>query len=127
MTQRPPIRIVLDEEAFRALVAGAVASFPTLSDRNVEIILSDIGFDRMMDGGFRKAIERAWAQSLMRIVHLGDVVKTKGGKTFAVERIEDGPERGVYIFSGPREDVLAGECHVTGWEIAERLRAAFRS
>jgi hypothetical protein len=48
MTQRPPIRIVLDEEAFRALVAGAVASFPTLGDRNVEIILSDIGFDRML-------------------------------------------------------------------------------
>jgi hypothetical protein len=62
----------------------------------------------------------------MRIVHLGDVVKTKGGKIFAVARIEDSPERGVYIFSGPREDVLAGEAHATGWEIAERLRAAVR-
>jgi hypothetical protein len=66
----------------------------------------------------------AWAQSLMRIVHLGEVVKTKGGKIFTVARIEDGPEPQVSIFSGPRQDVLAGEAHATGWEIAERMRRA---
>jgi hypothetical protein len=33
-----------------------------------------------------------------------------------VERIEEGPELGVYVFSGSRDDVLAGEAHVTGWE-----------
>ena len=58
----------------------------------------------------------AWAQSLMRVVHLGEQVRTKSGKLFTVARIEESPERGVYIFSGPRDDVIAGEAHVTGWE-----------
>jgi hypothetical protein len=37
-------------------------------------------------------IEWAWAQSLMRFVHLGEQVRTKGGKLFTVQRIEEGPE-----------------------------------
>jgi hypothetical protein len=63
-------------------------------------------------------IERAWAQSLMRFVHLGEQARTKSGKLFTVARIEEGPEPKVYIFSGPHDDVIAGEAHATGWELA---------
>jgi hypothetical protein len=42
-------------------------------------------------------------QSLMRFVHLGEQVRTKGGKLFTVQRIEEGPEPKVYTFSGPRD------------------------
>ena len=65
-----------------------------------------------------RGIRRAWAQSLMRFVHLGEQVRTKSGKLFTVQRIEEGPERGVYVFSGSRDDVIAGEAHATGWELA---------
>jgi hypothetical protein len=40
-----------------------------------------------------------------------------------VARIEEGPDPEVYIFSGPRDDVIAGEAHATGWEL-ERPEAA---
>ena len=67
-----------------------------------------------------KNLERAWAPSLMRFVHLGEQVCTRGGKLFTVARIEEGPDPKVYIFSGPRDDVIAGEAHATGWELERR-------
>jgi len=53
----------------------------------------------------------------MRFVHLGEQVRTKGGKLFTVQQIEEGPEPKVYVFSGPRDDVIAGEARATGWEL----------
>jgi hypothetical protein len=43
-----PIRVVIDEAKFRELVAGKVASCWTGSHQ-VEIILADIGWQRMID------------------------------------------------------------------------------
>jgi hypothetical protein len=58
----------------------------------------------------------AWSIGARCHVSLGDRVKTRGGMVFDVERIEPGPEEGVYIFSG--EAIDGGEHHVTGNEIA---------
>lgn len=48
MTARPVIRAVIDEAAFRDLVAGRVATLRTADGGRVEIILSDIGWSRML-------------------------------------------------------------------------------
>jgi hypothetical protein len=45
MTQ--PIRVRLDEAGFRELVAGKVVRLVTTDGTGVELILADIGFDRM--------------------------------------------------------------------------------
>jgi hypothetical protein len=42
-----PIRFALDEKQFRQLVKGQVLRLTALDGTLVEIILSDIGFDRM--------------------------------------------------------------------------------
>ena len=42
------IRIALDESQFRRLVAGQVVSFKTSSEVEVECILSDIGWPKML-------------------------------------------------------------------------------
>lgn len=43
----PPLRVVLDEADFRALVSGQVVATQTATGRLVQIILSDIGWDAM--------------------------------------------------------------------------------
>jgi hypothetical protein len=47
-----PIRIRLDEAAFRQLVAGDVVTLPGAKGETVALILEDIGWDRMI-----KAVE----------------------------------------------------------------------
>lgn len=43
------IRIVLDEREFRDLVRGKVAKTRSSQGEDVELILADIGFARMLD------------------------------------------------------------------------------
>jgi hypothetical protein len=42
-----PWRLVLNEEAFRELVAGKVVKLMTTTNTPIELILSDIGWERM--------------------------------------------------------------------------------
>jgi hypothetical protein len=43
-----PIRFALDEKQFRQLVKGQVLRLTAHDGTEIEIILSDIGFDRMV-------------------------------------------------------------------------------
>jgi hypothetical protein len=43
-----PWRLILDEEAFRELVAGKVVELMTTTNTPIELILSDIGWSRML-------------------------------------------------------------------------------
>jgi hypothetical protein len=52
MNHDPPLRIALDEAGFRQLVAGQVVLERTTSGLRVEIILSDIGWTRMIRAVF---------------------------------------------------------------------------
>jgi hypothetical protein len=51
---RHTLRVAMDEQQFRSIVAGGVAVLSTAAGERVELILSDIGFDRM-----RAAIDKA--------------------------------------------------------------------
>jgi hypothetical protein len=51
-----PLRIVIDETAFRRLVAGELVTH-AVGNRQVELILSDIGWTKMMHA-IGEAIER---------------------------------------------------------------------
>lgn len=50
-------RVALDEEGFRKLVRGEVVELRTADDHRVELILSDIGFGRMVDAVNEAIIE----------------------------------------------------------------------
>jgi len=49
MAELPPIRVRLDELTFRQLVAGEVVRLVAARGESVELILADIGFDKMLD------------------------------------------------------------------------------
>ena len=57
------IRVVIDEAAFRALVAGQAASLRTADGLEVEAILSDIGWAKMV-AAFDDALATAFATKL---------------------------------------------------------------
>jgi hypothetical protein len=69
---------VLDEEAFRELVAGKVVKLMTTTNTPLELILSDIGWSRMlqaiddaMRGQMHAALDRDTVGSLQRWENLG--------------------------------------------------------
>lgn len=59
-------RVALDEEGFRALVRGEVVRLRTADDHLVELILSDIGFGRMVDAVNAAIIEAPAAKRWQR-------------------------------------------------------------
>jgi hypothetical protein len=59
------IRLALDEAAFRDLVAGNVVKLRTTTNLSVELLLSDIGWSRMLTA-VEDAIRTAGAQALAR-------------------------------------------------------------
>jgi hypothetical protein len=61
------MKIVLDEGDFRDLVAGKTVTTVSNSDRGeLQIVLSDIGWDRMLDALAHAMTERAVGPDVMR-------------------------------------------------------------
>jgi hypothetical protein len=68
------VRVALDEEAFDRLVAGEMATVRGVTADGilqVEIIISDIGFDRMQ-AGLTRAADAAGLRAVLKVVRVCD-------------------------------------------------------
>lgn len=64
------LRARIDEQAFRELVAGRVAKLETSDgdDLTVEVILADVGWDRMVDAVTDAMVEHLTPEEIFKVI-----------------------------------------------------------